>query len=30
MSDIIDINTGLLIEGEKTIGQMGEEILELY
>ncbi len=28
MSDIIDINTGGVIEGEKTIEQMGEEILE--
>lgn len=28
MSDIIDINTGAIIEGEKTIQQMGEEILE--
>lgn len=28
MSDIIDINTGGIIEGEKTIAQMGEEILE--
>lgn len=28
MSDIIDINTGAIIEGEKTIEQMGEEILE--
>lgn len=28
MSDIIDINTGGIIEGEKTIRQMGEEILE--
>ncbi len=28
MSDIIDINTGPIIEGEKTIEQMGEEILE--
>ncbi|MFP5040185.1 UxaA family hydrolase [Parasediminibacterium sp. JCM 36343] len=28
MSDIIDINTGAVIEGEKTIEQMGEEILE--
>ena len=28
MSDIIDINTGPVIEGEKTIEQMGEEILE--
>lgn len=28
MSDIIDINTGGIIEGEKTIQQMGEEILE--
>jgi altronate hydrolase len=27
MSDIIDINTGAIIEGEKTIEQMGEEIL---
>lgn len=28
MSDIIDIDTGPIIEGEKTIEQMGEEILE--
>ena len=28
MADIIDINTGPVIEGEKTIQQMGEEILE--
>jgi altronate hydrolase len=28
MSDIIDINTGGIIEGEKTIEQMGEEILD--
>lgn len=28
MKDIIDIDTGPVIEGEKTIGQMGEEILE--
>ncbi|MDE3251762.1 MAG: altronate dehydratase [Bacteroidota bacterium] len=28
MQDIIDINTGSIIEGEKTIEQMGEEILE--
>jgi altronate hydrolase len=28
MTDIIDINTGPVIEGEKTIEQMGEEILE--
>ena len=28
MSDIIDINTGAIIEGEKTIAQMGEDILE--
>lgn len=28
MSDIIDINTGAIIEGEKTIQEMGEEILE--
>ena len=28
MGDIIDINTGPVIEGEKTIRQMGEEILE--
>jgi len=28
MKDIIDINTGPIIEGEKTIEQMGEEILE--
>ncbi len=28
MGDIIDINTGAIIEGEKTIQQMGEEILE--
>ncbi len=28
MSDIIDIDTGPVIDGEKTIEQMGEEILE--
>jgi len=28
MGDIIDIDTGPVIEGEKTIEQMGEEILE--
>lgn len=28
MGDIIDINTGPIIEGEKTIEQMGEDILE--
>lgn len=28
MSDIIDINTGSVIEGTKTIPEMGEEILE--
>jgi altronate hydrolase len=28
MSDIIDINTGAIIDGEKTIEQMGVEILE--
>lgn len=28
MADIIDIDTGPIIEGEKTIQQMGEEILE--
>lgn len=28
MGDIIDINTGAIIEGEKTIKEMGEEILE--
>ncbi len=28
MSDIIDIDTGPIIEGEKTIEEMGEEILE--
>jgi len=28
MSDIIDINTGSVIEGEKTIEEMGEDILE--
>jgi altronate hydrolase len=28
MKDIIDIDTGSIIEGEKTIEQMGEEILE--
>lgn len=28
MGDIIDINTGPVIDGEKTIEQMGEEILE--
>jgi altronate hydrolase len=29
MNDIIDINTGGVISGEKTVEQMGEEILEL-
>lgn len=29
MSDIIDINTGGIITGEKTIKEMGEEILDL-
>jgi altronate hydrolase len=29
MADIIDINTGKVIDGEKTIAEMGEEILEL-
>lgn len=29
MADIIDIDTGAIIRGEKTIAQMGEEILEL-
>jgi altronate hydrolase len=29
MHDIIDIDTGAIISGEKTIDQMGEEILEL-
>jgi altronate hydrolase len=28
MKDIIDIDTGGIISGEKTIEQMGEEILE--
>ena len=28
MGDIIDINTGPVIEGEKTIEEMGEDILE--
>jgi altronate hydrolase len=28
MSDIIDIDAGGIISGEKTIAQMGEEILE--
>src|SRR5579871_35903 len=28
MGDIIDLDTGAIIEGEKTIEQMGEEILE--
>ncbi len=28
MGDIIDINTGAIIEGDKTIEQMGEEILD--
>ena len=28
MSDIIDIDTGAIIRGEKTIREMGEEILE--
>lgn len=28
MSDIIDIDTGAVVAGEKTIAQMGEEILE--
>ena len=28
MADIIDIDTGPIIDGEKTISQMGEEILE--
>ena len=28
MADIIDINTGPIIEGEKTIEEMGEDILE--
>lgn len=28
MGDIIDINTGAIIEGEKTIEEMGEEILD--
>ncbi len=28
MSDIIDINTGPIIDGEKTIQEMGEDILE--
>jgi len=29
MPDIIDFDTGPIITGEKTVGQMGEEILEL-
>ena len=29
MADIIDIDTGAIIRGEKSIAQMGEEILEL-
>jgi altronate hydrolase len=28
MNDIIDIDTGPIIDGEKTIEQMGEEILD--
>ena len=28
MADIIDVNCGGIIDGEKTIQQMGEEILE--
>jgi altronate hydrolase len=28
MQDIIDINTGPIVSGEKTIEEMGEEILE--
>jgi altronate hydrolase len=28
MSDIIDIDTGPIIKGHKTVAQMGEEILE--
>ena len=28
MSDIIDIDCGLIVEGEKTIEQMGEEVLD--
>jgi altronate hydrolase len=28
MADIIDIDTGPVIRGEKTIAQMGEDILE--
>jgi altronate hydrolase len=28
MNDIIDINTGTIIEGEETIQQAGERILE--
>ncbi len=28
MNDIIDIDTGAIIEGEKNIQQMGEDILE--
>jgi altronate hydrolase len=27
MRDIIDIDTGVIIEGEKTLEEMGEEIL---
>lgn len=29
MSDIIDLDAGGILSGAKTIGQMGEEILEL-
>lgn len=29
MPDIIDIDTGRIISGEKTIEQMGEEVLDL-
>jgi altronate hydrolase len=29
MGDIIDIDTGGIISGDRTIAQMGEEILEL-
>jgi altronate hydrolase len=29
MHDIIDVDTGAVVSGERTIEQMGEEILEL-
>jgi altronate hydrolase len=28
LADIIDFNTGAIIEGEKTVEELGEEILE--